>query len=159
MNRGAVLLAFSIVCLGLLRGEGAKSEALTEEFPEQQKAITALIDEIFQTAREKDFDRLARFHLYGPKFTEFKNGKLRLDAEASQQAEQNAFRAMSDFRYKVKDMRVNVFDDAAVATFHGEFSAHVNDQPLELKSQCTLVFVRDEGSWKIVHEHFSPLTQ
>jgi ketosteroid isomerase-like protein len=54
-------------------------------------------------------------------------------------------------------VKVNVFGDVAIVTFHGYFEADMEEEHLSLQAQSTLVFAKTGGSWKIIHEHFSPL--
>jgi ketosteroid isomerase-like protein len=58
----------------------------------------------------------------------------------------------------MRDLRVETYGAVAVATFNGHFTATIHDAPVALDQQATMVFVQREGDWKIVHEHFSPLT-
>jgi len=64
---------------------------------------------------------------------------------------------MTDFKYNLQDLKVNVFGDVAIATFHGDFGGKMGQDTLSFKLQNTMVFVKDGDAWKIVHEHFSPL--
>jgi ketosteroid isomerase-like protein len=134
-----------------------RKDIISEMYPEEQARIEKLLNEIFDSGQKKDLDRLASYHLYGPKFTEFKNGRPRQDAEAGEKDEREIFSAMSDFKYNLQDIKVNVFGDVAIATFHGDFGGWIGQDTLAFKLQSTLVFVKDGETWKIAHEHFSPL--
>ena len=50
-----------------------------------------------------------------------------------------------------------LFGNVAIATFHGYFQVTMGEGHLSSQLQSTLVFVKTDDSWKIVHEHFSPL--
>jgi hypothetical protein len=52
-------------------------DVATETYPEAQAQVKKRLDEIWAVAARKDFPKLASFHLYGPKFTEFKDGAPR----------------------------------------------------------------------------------
>lgn len=132
-------------------------DIISDPFPEAQAEITKVLDEIYKSAQVKDFDRVSAFHAYSPKFTEFKNGAPRADSEMNQKSERELFTAFSDFQYDLRDLKVSVYGDVAIATFHGAFEANMGDQHLSFQLQSTLVFAKTGGSWKIVHEHFSPL--
>jgi len=134
-----------------------RKDIITEMYPEEQAKIEKLVGDIYHSVQKKELERLKSYHLYGPKFTEFKNGGLRHDAEAGEKMEREFFSAFSDFQYNLQDLKVNVFGDAAIATFHGDFSAKMGEKPLAFQLQSTLVFVKDGDNWKIVHEHFSPI--
>ncbi len=105
-------------------------DIVNETFPDAQAQIRRRLDEIWATARSRDFERLESFHLYGPKFTEFKDGKARGDARSCAAGERMTFTMIAEPSVDMRDLAVNVFGDVAIAT---------------------------GDDWKIVHEHFSPL--
>ena len=132
-------------------------DIVTETFPDAQAAIRRRLDEVWVTARQRDFERLESFHLYGPKFTEFKDGKPRGDAMSCAAGERATFSMIEDPSVDMRDLTVNVFGAVAVATFNGHFIGAVRGNPVALDQQSTMVFVKVGGDWKIVHEHFSPI--
>lgn len=126
-------------------------------FTEDQAAITKILDDIYKSAQAKDLEKLAAFHLYGPKFTEFKDGLPRGNAEQNKKSEQEVFSAVSNLQYDLRDVKVNVFGEVAIATFHGYFEGDMGENHVTMQLQGTLVFAKTDNTWKIVHEHFSPL--
>ena len=58
----------------------------------------------------------------------------------------------------MRQLAVNFFGDVGIATFNGRFTGMMNGSPTELEQQATMVFVSSGDGWKLVHEHFSPLT-
>lgn len=135
----------------------AQRDIVTETFPEAQAQIRRRLDEIWLTARNRDFDRLESFHIYGPKFTEFKDGKARGDAKSCAAGERATFTMLDSPAVDMKDLTINVFGEVAIVTFNGHFVAEVKGNPVARDQQSTMVFVHAGGDWKIVHEHFSPL--
>ena len=57
----------------------------------------------------------------------------------------------------MNDLAINVFGDVAIATFNGHFTGQIAGNVVALDQQCTMVFVRVDDEWKIIHEHMSPL--
>jgi len=55
-------------------------------------------------------------------------------------------------RYRIAQLRVQVFDDSAVATFYWTVQLEPGWQ---VRGRGTHVWVRRGKSWRIVHEHFS----
>ncbi len=135
----------------------AERDIVNDPFPEAQTEVKEILEQIYKAAQAQDLDQLSSYHLYGTKFTEFKSGKLRADAERNKQSEREFFTRISDFEYDLRDLKVSVFGDVAVATFHGHFQVTMGEENLSFQRQSTLVFVKTDDSWKIVHEHFSPL--
>jgi len=154
MTRRALLIAACCVALGCARAPSAGPRVSEAE---AQAEVQRRLDQIWDSAAKRDFARLRSYHLYGPKFTEFKDGAPRGDAASGEQGERAFFSALSDPKFVVNDLAVNVFGDVAIATFHADFGGTMAAQPIAAKLQATMVFVRDHAEWKLVHEHFSPL--
>jgi ketosteroid isomerase-like protein len=77
----------------------------------------------------------------------------------AKKSEEDFFTNITEFDYKLPDIKVDVFDDMAIATFILDYSVIMEDETFNGNSRSTLVFVQDEGQWKIIHEHFSPFIQ
>ena len=137
--------------------EHLAKDIVTEPYVAEQAQVRARLDQIWDAAARKDLDRLRSYHLYGSKFTEFKDGAPRGDASSNEAGERGFFSAITDSEVEMGDLKVNVFGDVAIATFNGAFRARMNGEPIAAQQQATLVFVKHGGDWKITHEHFSPL--
>ncbi len=135
----------------------AHRDIVSDTFPEAQAQIRRRLDEIWATARSRDFERLESFHLYGPKFTEFKDGKTRGDAKSCAAGERMTFTMIDGAAVDMQDLAINVFGDVAIATFNGHFMGEVKGKSVAIEQQGTMVFVNIGAEWKIAHEHFSLL--
>lgn len=125
-------------------------------YVDEQAQIQKRLREIFDAATEKDFERLDSYHLYGPKFTRFATGSLdREDAYAAREAEHRGLNAVSGMKIHLANLKIDVFRNVGVATFILQSSFALGTEMLEREAKGTLVLVKDGGSWKIVHEHFS----
>ena len=73
-------------------------DVLTDPFPEAQAAITVRLEEILDACQVKDFDRLAAYHLTGPKFSKFDDVEPldRQDDETGMRSEVEQFSAVED---------------------------------------------------------------
>lgn len=121
--------------------------------------MTAAQRQILQMERqqEKDFNRR---HLRGclapfaPGFVGFSS--TRHDRIAGRAALKKTFlyymRQSPRMRYRISQLRVQVFDDAAVTTFYWTVQLEPGWQ---VRGRGTHVFVKRAGRWRIVHEHFS----
>jgi ketosteroid isomerase-like protein len=134
------------------------TDIVTEPYPESQKAVAARLEEIIDACRVKDFDRLAAYHLAGPKFSKFDDLEPldRQDADTAMRAEVDAFSAIDDLDAEIENLKIDVFGPVAVATgvFRGTF--RVGDEQQSASTRTTLVFVDNEGDWLLAHEHHSP---
>jgi ketosteroid isomerase-like protein len=137
--------------------EKASIDLINNEFPEAKAEIKAVLDGIFKSIQEKDADKLISYHIYGSKFTEFRDSETRFNSEDNELYERGFVGAISGFDYNLGDLKINVFGDVAVVTFHADFRPTIGDDVLQIWGSTTLVFVKVEGAWKITHEHHSPL--
>ena len=64
--------------------------------------------------------------------------------------------AVNGLTMQAQDLKVDVFGNVAVATFILDYGFQNGAERVEKKNRSTLVLVKAQGEWKIVHEHFSP---
>jgi len=100
------------------------------------QAITSLVDR----------ERYTKFDDWPP-FT--RQGPEALDREAE------ALEVLKEYEYKTSDWRVDLFDDAAVATFTVNYRGRIRDLSFDITSRVTALLLKQEDSWRIVHEHWS----
>ncbi|MGB5229044.1 MAG: nuclear transport factor 2 family protein [Eudoraea sp.] len=137
--------------------ETATIDLINNTFPEYQAEIQETLDDLFQSIQDKDADKLISFHVYGPKFTEFINGGLRVGSAENEAAERGLVDAISGFEYDLNDLKIDVYGEVAKVTFHADFRPVIGGETYQNNAQITLLFVRIDGLWKITHEHNSPL--
>lgn len=130
---------------------------MREPYPVEQAQVARALEEILDAAQRKDFARLDSLHLDGPKFSKFDDGAYRgrQDAETSRKAERAGLGAIREFSPRVEDLKVDVFGPVAVATFLFPYEFVTAAGATSVRSRSTIVFVKDEGRWKIAHEHHS----
>jgi len=123
--------------------------------PSSSEQVKQRLAEIFHAAETKDLPRLDSYHWYGPQFTKFAGTGRRLDASAAREGEHKGLSALAGLKLRADDLQIDVFYDAAVATFTMVATIQSGAEAITKRERGTLVFVKHEGSWKIVHEHFS----
>jgi ketosteroid isomerase-like protein len=153
----SILIVIAVLCCLPAASYARKEDPATFAYPEAQAQIKKRLEEIWANGLTKDFAKQDSFHLYGPKFTEFKDGHPRGDAEANRKAEKEILSMLTDPKVEMKDLAIAVYGDTAIATFNGDFSGKLGGKPMTMKEASTMVFVKYKGDWKIVHEHFSPI--
>jgi ketosteroid isomerase-like protein len=135
-----------------------KIDLINDEFPEAKKEVMETYDAIVQSIKDGDIERLISLHAYSPKFTEFKNGELRNGGEANETYERNIFSSVTEVvKFDSNDFKVAVYGDVANVTFHSDFHFKFGEDLVVVNDQITLLFVKTENGWKLVHEHHSPL--
>jgi ketosteroid isomerase-like protein len=128
-----------------------------------KRDVETVIRQFFEAGKNKDLTALASFHSSADSFTKFDENPpyTRQNSDEAFVYEQAAFANISDYNYRVDELRVDLFGDAAVATFYLSYGGIVvNDysfegSPLSGRARVTMVLTRSPGGWKIAHEHFS----
>lgn len=135
------------------------SDIITDPFEASQAEVAARLQQILDAATVKDLDRLASYHLTGPKFTKFDDAEPfdRQDAETAMNSEAEQFAAIEDFHGRLDDLKIDVFGPVAIVTAMLVWNAKAEGESVSGRSRTTLVFVERQGEWLIAHEHLSPL--
>lgn len=162
----ALIMIFGIVITGCKQKEEeveieeVKIDLLNDEFPEAKEEIKLTMDSIGQSVKDGDLDKLISFHAYGPKFTEFKNGEIRNDGEENEKFERGIFGSVTDIlKFDMNDVKIAVYDKVANVTLHTDFHLKFGEDLAVVNEQMTLLFLKTEKGWRIVHEHHSALNK
>ena len=124
---------------------------------DDHQAIADAIHAVFRAGEARDFATLRSFHAEEPAFSRWSNrpgGEL-LDVAAAHEEEEAAFGSLpAETAVRPEQIRVDLFGPVAVSTF----LVHVTSPEGRVlrRTRGTLVWRRDDGGWRIVHEHFSP---
>ncbi len=138
-----------------------KMDPIRNAYKNEQEVIKKILVEIFDAAKAKDMVALDAYHLNSPKFSKFDDGEIpdMQDYPLAKKTEEELFTAISDFSFTLPVLKVDVFDDMAIASFILDYSVVMGADTIAAKSRSTLVFVKAGDIWKIAHEHFSPYIQ
>ena len=160
----AIIMIFGALLTGCSKDEKTSQPAevevdlINDEFPEAQQEIMETFGAIAQSIKDGDMDKLISFHAYGPKFTEFKDGAPRNGGEDNESYERSLFGSVTEVvKFDAKDLKIAVYGDVANVTFHSDFQLKFGDDLVVVNNQITLLFVKTNEGWKLVHEHHSPL--
>jgi ketosteroid isomerase-like protein len=159
------LFKISLICTllsvwALTTLQAQSSDGIMTEYPEGKTEILQTWDEIVESVKAGDIDKLISFHAYSPKFTEFKQGAPRNGGEDNESFEREVFGSVTEaVKMDANDMKVAVYHgNVAVVTFHSDFHLKFGDDLAIVNDQISLVFAKNaNGEWEIVHEHHSPL--
>ncbi len=160
----ALIMVFGIIITGCkqqeqkVEVEEVKIDLVNDEFLEAKQEVMETFGAIAQSIKDGDIDKLISFHAYGPKFTEFKNGEPRNGGEANETHERSVFGSVTEvIKFDAKDLQIAVYGDVANLTFHSDFHLKFGEDLVVVNDQITLLFVKTDSGWKMVHEHHSPL--
>jgi hypothetical protein len=135
-----------------------KTDIIAESFPETQSEIKALVSEIFEDGAAKNLEALDAYHLRSPKFTRVEDSGL-LSYEEGKALEENFYGNNDILNYSVHNHKVDVYGDIAISSFHVDMNVIMEADTVDLKAKLSLTFAKNNGEWKIVHEHISPRLQ
>jgi ketosteroid isomerase-like protein len=151
----AIVGLFLFGCESRYESEASSIDIINDEFPAAKAEIQEALDGIFKSIQDKDGDKLISYHIYGPKFTEFRNDGPRFGSEGNEEYERGFVGAISAFDYNLGGLKIDVFGDVAIVTFEADFRPTIENQIHQIWANVTLVFVKVNNTWKITHEHFS----
>jgi len=101
-----------------------------------KKDVASVIFAFFEAGKNKDLSALGEFH--APRdFSKFDENPpyTRQDSDEAFVYEQAAFANISDYDYKVEELRVDLIDNVAIATFYLTYKGiFVNDYSFEGRS-------------------------
>jgi ketosteroid isomerase-like protein len=123
-------------------------------FLESQAELRQVVQSIAEDVMAANIPGLQATHLDSDKFSKFGPRSFErqnlTDANASEAA---FFTSISDREYEVRDLKIDVFGDVAVATYYPRASFTRDGEKVEVDGRQTFVFVKIADTWKIAHEH------
>ena len=153
-SRMIIILPLVLFSLGLF-AQQANIDIINDEFPEEKEAIQNVLNGIFKGFDDGDADKVISYHVYSPKFTEFRNADPLFGSAENEAYERGLVGAISAFDYHLGGLKIDVFGAVAIVTFEADFRPTIEGEIYQNWANVTLIFVKVDGSWKITHEHFS----
>lgn len=127
---------------------------------ELQKELLETVRKVWEDANKSNIQALKSAHLNSPKFSKFgPRIAERQDVNQTIKSETEHFSSIKDANLVIEDLKIDIFDKVGVATFYNNYSFIKNDNEVQGKGRVTLVFLRTEEGWKIIHEHSSPFNE
>jgi ketosteroid isomerase-like protein len=126
--------------------------------------IQDLINKYFQIARSKEIENIPDF--FDDRFTKFGDSPPydRRELERALMLEQLQFASISDYDFKIDDLKVDMMGETAVASFMLQSTGMIVDDysfrgtTINNRSRVTIVFQKDKKyTWKMLHHHFSKM--
>lgn len=128
-----------------------------------EEQVRGLLFSIFEAAKNKDFAFLNRMHASDDSFSKFDDNlpHTRQDSKQASMYEEVALANISDYSYKIEELKIDILGDVALTTFYLQYKGmFVNNytfegKSVEARSRVTMVFQKRRAGWVIVHEHLS----
>jgi ketosteroid isomerase-like protein len=73
--------------------------------------------------------------------------------------EAEALKVLMEYNYDISDWKIDIFNDAAIASFIINYRGKIRDLSFDIKSRVTAFLTKKEEGWRIFHEHWSRFPQ
>lgn len=132
----------------------------------ENEQIIRVIERFFEAGKNKNLTELRELHLDDKRFSSFSDVPpydLK-DFATTVTLEELRFVSISDYNYEIKNPKISVFGDTAVAAFELNQTGMLVDnkaftgEHISIKGRATFVLVK-KPTWKIVHIHFSKISK
>lgn len=126
--------------------------------------IIKVIETLFEAGITKDMKKLREIHLNDPRFSSFSDlppYDLK-DYQTTIELEELRFVSISDYSYRIKNPKISIFGDTAVAAMELDQEGMLVDNKaytgkyMSVKGRVTFVLVK-HPTWKIAHIHLSKI--
>jgi hypothetical protein len=135
---------------------GAHRHQIHDPFHESQAEIREVLIDIINDVETANVLGLRDSHLNSDKFTKFGGTFERINIDQCIEGEIAGITSVRDLRFEMKDRKIDVFGDVAIMTCYNHFSYKDNGGREQRVARNTLVFLKTDDGWKIVHEHVTP---
>ena len=151
-----ILLVFSSIT-SCSNNKPDQKELIHEPYLSAQDEIIKVINSIVKDAEEANLEGLKSAHLGSAKFSKFGPRNFnRQDLASTNETEAAFFGSISNYKQEVRDLKIDVFDDVAVATYYPHVTYVLNGEKIKGSGRQTFVFLKTQDGWKLVHEHGTP---
>ncbi len=125
--------------------------------------IQRAVYKAFEIGKSKDLQSIQSMHYNDKRFSKFGDTPpyMRMDYNEACMHEELYFASVSDYNFKIEELRVDIFGDIGIATFLIEHTGMLVDdysftgRTMSMRSRATMVFQKNGSEWLIIHEHFS----
>ena len=151
-----LLLVFFIL-LSCTNERSLKQDIVNDPFPKAQAELRDVVNSIVRDAMTANIEGLKAAHLISDKFTKFGPRNFdRQDVASTNESEAAFFSSISKLNMEIRDLKLDIFGDIGIATYYPHFTFMQKGVEKKGSSRQTLVFLKTEKGWKIIHEHGTP---
>ena len=131
---------------------------------QETQEIINVIETFFEAGKTKKFEPLRKIQLDDPNFSSFSDVPpydLK-DYNTTIALEELRFVSISDYDYEIKNPKISIFDNTAVAAFELIQKGMLVDNKaytgeyISIQGRATFVLVK-KPTWKIIHIHLSKI--
>jgi ketosteroid isomerase-like protein len=143
-----------LIMLHACSNRSAERDTTQDRYAKSQQEVTEVINSIVRDAETANLEGLMAIHLDNERFTKFGPRQFeRQDLHQTNASESAFFGSISEYQQEIRDLKIDVFDDMAIATYHPHVSFVRDGDKKTVSGRQTFVFLRTKDTWKLVHEH------
>jgi ketosteroid isomerase-like protein len=155
--KSGLLVAIPLLLVSCSSEQAPQYDPINDSFPEAQSEIREAVKAIVNDAETANIVGLQTAHLVSDKFTKFGPRNFeRQDVTSTNESEAAFFGSISNFKQETRDLKIDVFGDVGIATYYPHVSFMLDGEEKTASGRQTLVFLKTEDGWKIIHEHGTP---
>ena len=129
-------------------------QLVTDSFPAAQAELRERVMSIADDIMNSNIEGLQTVHLVSDKFTKFGPRKFeRQDVNGANASEAAFFSSINNVNYRIDDLKIDVFGDIGIVTYYPHVTFVKENESKVVDGRQTLVFLKTDDGWKIVHEH------
>ena len=152
-----LLIQFFIILLFLISckyDNYSQIDVINNPYLEYQEELKEVVNSIKKDIMTSNIEGLQSIHLKSDKFTKFGPRSFeRQDVESTNKSERTFFSSISNVNYEIKDLKINVFGEIGIVTYYPYVSFVKDGNAKNVTGRQTLVFLKTNEGWKIIHEH------
>ena len=134
-----------------------KQELVSDQFPKAQEELRFVLETLVNDLETANIEGLKAAHLTSDKFTKFGPRNFdRQDVESTNRSEADFFSSVTDLDYEINGLKIDVFGEIGIVTYYPHVSFEKDGEERKVSGRQTLVFLKTDREWKIVHEHGTP---
>ena len=131
-----------------------QQDLINDPFPEAQGELREVVMSITNDVMATNIEGLQAIHLDSDKFAKFGPRSFnRQDVTSTNESEAAFFGSISNVDYEVNELKIDVFGDVGVVTYYPQVAFVRDGQEERVSGRQTLVLLKTDDGWKIVHEH------
>lgn len=143
-----------LVLVGCTADKQDPRDLVNDKFADHQGEIRDAILSIQRDIETANVEGLQALHLESTKFTKFGPRSFeRQDVASANESEAAFFSSITNAKYETRDLKIDVFGDVGIATYYPAVSFERDGNDVEVAGRQTLVFLKTDSGWKLVHEH------
>lgn len=148
------LTALFLIFASCTNERSAQRDLVHDPFPEAQAELQEVMQSIAEDLISANTEGLQAIHLDSEKFTKFGPRNFdRQDVAETNQSEAAFWASVSNAQYEVKDLKIDVVGDVGIVTYYPHVSFVRDGEEVRSSGRQTVVFLKTEDGWKIIHEH------